>query len=229
MKDEKIFCISFQRTGTKSVGEFLNKHGFKTATWKTNRRNCWTEAWLLGDYEKIFSTDDFISHNAFEDDPWWCLDFYKYLYHRFPNSKFICLHRDPNSWFDSMIRHSAGTTLGNTYLHCKLYNRIGEFHELPIDQGLKDDSIYSSKLDRLMFIHESHRNLYTQIYNTRHREIIDFFTANDRNRLSFLRLEDKEKWVKLGQFLKVNVDSDFDSHLHDHKKTRAYLNKQNQG
>ena len=105
-----------------------------------------------------------------------------------------------------MIRHSAGTTLGNTYLHCKLYNRIEEFHKLPIDENTKKESIHGSKLDRLMYIHESHRSFYTQIYNTRHREILDFFSTNDRNRLAFLKLEDSEKWNKLGHFLNVNVD-----------------------
>src|SRR5690554_6122442 len=90
----KIFCISVQRTGTTSVGQFFREHNYRVATWTISRRNDWTVKWFKGDYENIFNSFDFKTSQVFEDDPWFCLDFYKVLFHRFPNSKFVLVERD---------------------------------------------------------------------------------------------------------------------------------------
>ena len=37
----KIFCISFQRTGTTSVGQFFKDHGYLVATNPVSRANDW--------------------------------------------------------------------------------------------------------------------------------------------------------------------------------------------
>ena len=106
----KVFCISYQRTGTTSVGRFFSDHGLKVATYKVNRNNGWTESWFRGDYEAIFRSDDFGIYDIFEDDPWWCLEFYKFLFYRFPDALFVHFQRDADRWFESMIRHSNGAT-----------------------------------------------------------------------------------------------------------------------
>ena len=120
----KIFCISVQRTGTTSVGQFFRDHNFRVATWNDSRKNNWTLNWIKGDHKRIFESRDFKLNQVFEDDPWWCLDFYKILFHRFPNAKFILIERDADRWFDSMVSHSNGKTLGNTHQHTLLYNRL---------------------------------------------------------------------------------------------------------
>ena len=198
---KKIFCISFQRTGTTSTGRFFNNAGYKVATWTISYHNQWTNKWFEGNYDAIINSDTFKNNEVFEDDPWWCCDFYKYIYHKIPNSQFLLFERDPNKWFDSMRSHSNGRTPGNSYIHCYIYNRLNEYHALNIND-IKSH-------DRLLTIDESHRNHYTNIYKARNIEIKKFFDRNDRNRLIYLKLEDPNKWHKIGKYFNIkNISND---------------------
>ena len=204
----KIFCISFQRTGTTSVGKFFTDHNFRVATSQTTRSNSWTLNWFKGDYERIFNSLDFRSKQVYEDDPWWCLDFYKVLFHRFPNSKFILLERDADKWFDSMVTHSGGKTLGNTLIHSHLYRREKEFYN---SFGTKGS--YENKFDNLLLISEDRRSHYTDIYKIRNQEIKEFFERFDNERLFYGDLEDSEKWVKMGLYCGFSVDPNYSVHI----------------
>ena len=208
----KIFCILFQRTGTKSLGGFFRDHGFQVATFRDSFRNGWTKSWFRGDFEAIFASERFQSCSVFEDDPWWCGDFYKYLFHRFPDAKFVLFMRDPDSWFRSMISHSKGKTLGNTYIHAHLYRREEEYRESLDGDGLQE--LYSGKIDNLLPLSEKHRSAYTAIYRSRNSDIVEFFRENGPDRLFVARLEDHDKWIRLGKFLGIEVDEAYDSHLH---------------
>ena len=84
-----------QRTGTTSVGKFFRDTGFRCAGWPADMKNGWSDAWYDGDFEKIFSSLDFRAANAFEDSPWFMPGFYKILFHRFPDSRFILFHQRP--------------------------------------------------------------------------------------------------------------------------------------
>ena len=201
-RQSKIFCISFQRTGTTSVGQFFINHGFPVATWEVSRKNLWTRSWFDSDYEKIFDSPDFKNNVVFEDGPWACMDFYKLLYHRFPGSKFILFTRDPDKWFDSMISHSDGRTIGNTYRHSRIYNRETEF-----DEKIGENYSYAEDtLDNLLEINESHREHYKKIYLTRNNDVLNFFGRHDKSRFVHCELEDKNKWKKLGGFFHLEVD-----------------------
>ncbi len=204
---KKIFCISFQRTGTTSVGKFFLDQGYRVASYNYSRSNRWTQSWFDGDYEKIFKSWAFKRNQVFEDDPWWCMNFYKYLYHRFPESRFILFTRDANSWFDSMSKYSNGKTLGNTYMHSVLYRRLTEYKSLP-EVDLKD--IHS--IDNSLKIEEKHRSHYKQVYVERNQEVIDFFKRHDSSRLIHLDLEDSKKWVKLGDFFNIKVNPNLEVH-----------------
>lgn len=208
----KIFCISYQRTGTTSVGRFFRDHGMKVATYQVNRKNSWTESWFQGDFEAIFCSGDFALHNAFEDDPWWCLEFYKVIFHRFPDARFVHLTRDADKWFESMIRHSNGRTLGNTYLHSRLYRREADFAALPV--AVQEASKYCRKLDMLLPLTEEHRQHYVSVYNARNNGILDFFSRFGSDRLFHGRLEDLDKWTRLGAFAGLTVSPDYDAHEH---------------
>jgi hypothetical protein len=203
----KIFCISLQRTGTTSVGRFFGRHGYEVATYHTQSKNEWTNLWFNREVENIFNSSDFKSHQVFEDDPWWCGDFYKRLYQRFPSAQFILFERDPDDWFDSMLRHSGGKTLGNTYLHCCLYNRLDEFYE----QYNGTREVHSRDIDNLMSL-EGKRKHYTDFYEARNKSVVDFFRYNNSSRLTHLRLEDELKWQKLGNHFGIDVTPDFDVH-----------------
>jgi len=134
-KQVKIFCISTQRTGTTSVGDFFKHFGYKVADWPISNMNNWSYYWENGDFETIFNSKNFKNNQVFEDDPWWLPEFYKVLYHRFPKAKFILFTRDPEKWFSSMLNHSGGRILGNSKRHCKVYRREEDFYTLMNEKG----------------------------------------------------------------------------------------------
>lgn len=210
----KIFVISFQRTGTTSTGKFFKDHNFRVANYAVSRKRDWTLNWFKGDFNRIFNSLDFISNQVFEDDPWWCGDFYKILFHRFPNSKFVLLDRDADKWFDSMVSHSSGKTLGNTYRHSKLYRREEDFYKL----NIYSNEFYSRKVDNLLELNESHRKHYKKVYLLRIREILEFFDQFGKDRLIYVRLEDQNKWKKIGDYFGINVKEGYNVHANKSKK-----------
>ena len=209
----KIFCISFQRTGTTSTGEFFRRNGYSVAGYSQSRKNDWTLKWFSGNFEAIFNSLDFKTTQVFEDDPWWCLDFYKFLFHRFPTSTFVLMERDGDNWFDSMVSHSHGKSLGNAYRHSRIYRREKEFYD-----GYYNGNKYSREVDNLMPLNESYRQHYKDIYELRNREVKEFFDSFGKERLYIGKLEDDEKWVKMGDFFDIKVDRHFDVHVNKSSK-----------
>ncbi len=216
MGKQKVFCISMQRNGTTSVGDFLTDQGYRVARFKDSRHHKWTYLWYVGNFEAIFNSIAFKSYQAYEDDPWWMPDFYKVLYHRFPSAKFILFYRDSNEWFDSMINHSSGKTLGNTRIHCKIYRRLGEFYK-KIDSDAKFKPV-DTGIDNLLFLNGM-REHYIQIYEEFNREAIEYFDQNKSKRLFLSHLKDEKKWVRLGKFLNIDVDPEYNIHSN---KTNNY-------
>lgn len=194
-----------QRTGTTSVGQFFNDHEYRVATWSFSIKNNWTTNWFIGDYEKIFRSIDFKTSQVFEDDPWWCLDFYKVIFHRFPKSKFVLIERDPDKWFDSMMKHSKGKSLGNTLIHSAIYQRVNEFNESKLNK--------STQKNNLLPLNEVHRSKYKKIYVNRHKEVNNFFNTYGRNRIVRVRLEDKDKWQIIGAFFDIKVSPEYEVHV----------------
>ncbi len=194
-RNDKVFCISFQRTGTTSVGKFLKDAGYTVADWSVSNRNGWGRKWVNGQFDAIFDSDDFKRHQGFEDGPWFCPEFYRVLYHRFPRSKFILLERDAEAWFASMLSHSGGRSLGVTAVHAKIYRREAEY----LDQLEQAKS--PADVDQNGLALDGRKDHYIDVYTTRNRETRQFFKDHDASRLFAGRLEDPDKWKKLAQFL----------------------------
>ena len=210
-KARKVFCISMQRTGTTSVGKFFRDFGFKWTGWPADSENDWSSSWYEGDYEAIFSSTDFRSANAYEDSPWFLPDFYKVLYHRFPDSKFILFTRDADEWFQSMMMHSGADVIGDNRVHCKIYRRELEFFDLLLGGHLseqEENQIHSRKIMKLA----NHSRHYKEIYRLHNTEVIDFFRRHAPESLYYGRLEDPDKWIRLGEFLGVQVPEGYKSH-----------------
>jgi len=203
---ERVFCISMQRTGTTSVGKFFQDFDYRWGGWPADKKNSWSRSWYDGDYEKIFSSIDFRATNAFEDSPWWLPGFYKILFHRFPRSKFVLFTRDPDLWFASMVKHSAGNVIGNSKFHCKVYRREMELLKAGAFDEELEGRIHSEKPMKLI----GHENHYKEIYQLHNAEVQDFFQRHSPESLHVGRLEDPDKWTKLGKFLGVEVPEDYD-------------------
>ena len=219
-KKEKIFCISTQRTGTTSVGDFLVDHGFQVAREHHGVQNNWNYLCDAGDYDSIFNSKAFKSFQAYEDSPWWWPHIYRVLFHKFPYSKFILFLRDSNKWFNSMLSLKDGKILGNTERHCRIYRRLNEFY-FRLDNDPRFNPTSNDK-DQLMYL-TNMRNHYINIYNELNRDKIEFFKRHDRNRLFICELEDDRKWTKLGNFLNITVDSNYNVHSNKSKKQSSSL------
>lgn len=222
LNKKRIFCISFQKTGTTSVGNFFEHFGYPTGRWQHALKNQWEISWYDGDFESIFSSNDFKSRQVFEDSPWWYPEFYKVLYHRFPGSKFILFYRDEDDWFRSMVAHGKGKSTNRiTKMHAKVYRREDEFYER-VD---KDPEFNTFKVDpeRMMMINGM-ENHYKSIYVRRNREVIEFFERHDRNALFACDLYDIKKWQKLGDFIGIDVPEDFDMHANQTREPGKFKN-----
>lgn len=191
--NERVFCISIQRNGTSSTGKFLEKLGYPTAGWPVIKRNEWGEKCFTGDYDGIFRSWDFRSHQAFQDGPWFQPKLYRAAFQKFPNSKFILFERDPHSWFESMLAYKNGKTLGVTDRHCEFYRREEDYFSR-LDEGIDVPEKMGLSLEGW----EEH---YVAVYKIYNRTAKEFFAQHAPENLFCGHLEDENKWDKLARFL----------------------------
>jgi len=201
-----------QRTGTTSVGKYLRDFGYKWAGWDADRINEWSVSCLNGDYEKIFRSKDFINADAYEDSPWFYPDFYKILFHRFPDSKFILLRRDANKWFESMKSHSDGNILGYSNVHCKIYRREADYLALIKEDNIKLEIENSLNIKKTLKL-EGHDDHYKKVYSLHYQEAVEFFKNHSPHALFFEELEDPNLWQKMGHFLNLKVHEGYKVHV----------------
>ena len=206
--EPKVFCISFQRTGTTSVGQFLKDHGYNVAGYGKHSKD-WSLLWEQGNYEAIFKSSFFKKHQAYEDNPWWFPDFYRVLCHRFPKARFILFYRDSDKWFDSMLAHPSIKYLSQTYRHSKIYNRLDEYYNKLNNLGENSETFEMSETD-IVKEFASKREHYKQIYELYNREVIEYFSKYAPEKLVHCSLEDKDKWIKLGAFLHIEIPQNYD-------------------
>jgi len=195
----RLFCIAMQRSGTTSVGDWLEAHGLVRAGYPTSARLDWTRLWLGGDHESIFQSPEFQRAEILEDDPWWCPGYYQFLATRFPDARFILLTRDPDDWFESLCHHSGGLNPGSSDIHARIYDR---------DEDLKAaiagrEGISASQPGLLSIAdHASH---YKAAYQ-RHNQTVQKFFAGMPQRLFVGRLEDPQTFSALCKFAGVMHD-----------------------
>ena len=184
-----------QRSGTTSVGDWLEAHGLRRAGFSSSNKNHWTRHWLEGNFEAIFGSEAFLEAEVFEDDPWWCPEFYKVVSHRFPEARFVLLERPAESWFASLCAHSGGRNPGWSDVHAKIYRREEELQEL-----LEDPSIRPEQWGLLSIL--GHDEWYKRSYLRHAREVKTFF-ATRTARLYSGPLEDPRAFVDMLEFLGI--------------------------
>lgn len=187
-------------------GDFFKHFGYSVAGWEETKHTQWNYFWHNGNFEAILKSKLFKNTQVFEDTPFWFPEFYKVLYHRFPNAKFILFTRNTDDWFESLLWHNKGKVAGNFKIHCKVHARETDYYK-KIDTNCNYDfSIFNQES-----LLEAERH-YKQHYETRNREVIDFFKENDSNRLIVCDLDDKDKWQKVGSFFGINIPEGFEIH-----------------
>lgn len=195
-RQDKIFCISMQRSGTTSVGDWLESHGLSRAGYPTSQKLGWTNLWMQGDFEAIFKSEDFKDSDVFEDDPWWCPHFYSHLAERFPGSKFILLTRDPDIWFSSLCHHSGGYNPGRSDIHAKIYSRQHDLERILAADQSKFPT--DPKLLPIIGMSEHYKAIYRQ-----HTEAATNFFKNYPNRLFMGSLDNQQTFIALCEFVQL--------------------------
>lgn len=217
----KIFCLSMQRSGTSSVGDFLEQWGLKRSGHQLSRQLNWSRHWYDGNFEAIFSDPSFQAHEVYEDDPFWMPDFYKYVYHRVPDSRFILLYRDSDSWFKSMVRHSNGFSIGRADIHAKVYRREDELRWLE-----KNIPGFDGSAPKAMVLYDK-ATQYKAAYERHLAEVEQFFSGPRAKYLFMAKLTEPETLSKMKEWLALPEKEGVRMNVHAHKAktefTRANL------
>ena len=188
-----------QRSGTTSTGNWLQAHGLRRAGFSCSQKCDWTRLWLDGNFEQIFQSKAFLEADVFEDDPWWCPEFYKFLAHRFPTAQFILLERDADSWFLSLCAHSRGQNPGWTDIHAKIYRREDDLQQLISESPQLDPTAWN-----LLPLFSKAED-YKRTYRRHNREAKDFF-KNWPARFFSGQLEDPQVFTDVLHFLGVPLN-----------------------
>lgn len=99
MKDIKVFCIGFQKTGTSSMRDALRKLGYQVA-------GVYGRGLTVDQLRASYVEDGLTmarEYDAVEDMPWPLI--FRQLDAAFPNSKFILTLRDTGAWYRSIASH----------------------------------------------------------------------------------------------------------------------------
>lgn len=108
-----------------------------------------------------------------------------------------------------MLSHSDGKTPGNTFRHCQIYKRMTEFYKR-LDKD-PDFVPTLNKADNLMKL-KGKKDHYISVYEEYNKNVISFFDELNSQRLFVGRLEDPKKWQKMGNFLDIDVSTDYRKH-----------------
>ena len=203
-KSQKIFVISRQKCGTTSTGIFLRDHGVNCLSPDGFHNRLWSMQAQSGQYDEIFNHPLISSFNAYEDDPWWMRGMPREILNRFPNAKFILMIRDSDAWFKSMMAH-FNEYGGFGSVHAMEYQRTEYYHSyLNSNRSLiRNEFPFEIK--------PADSEHYTDLYNKRNEEIVQLFNhLGKSNQLIQVHLEDPQKWLKIGDFLDINVELDYD-------------------
>lgn len=105
---EKIFCLGSNKTGTVSLRTAMKNLGFKISTSQTH--GLYFHSGLIGasqeEFKRLFDIIKKRKHdwNFFADMPFNLPGAHEILYNMFPNSRFVLTIRDPEKWFETVLR-----------------------------------------------------------------------------------------------------------------------------
>jgi hypothetical protein len=95
----KVFCVGWQKTGTKSINLALRFLGYRGASWNPELFYRWHE----GKAEKLIAASYLA--DAFDDLPWTLA--FRELDAAHPDAKFVLTTRPADAWLPSLQSHIA--------------------------------------------------------------------------------------------------------------------------
>jgi enoyl reductase-like protein len=188
-KDEKIFIIGRNKTGTTSLKEFFANLGYRIGDQATAEL-------FIDDYEdknfkNILSYCD--SAEVFQDAPFSWPETYKHVYKKYPNAKYILLERDSSEvWFNSLLRFHQkivkdGKPIDANDLKNFDYRRKGFLWQAAqVVYGVDETTLYN-------------KDMYIKNYEDYNTEVKELFKGN--NNFINISLSNKGAQVQLAEFL----------------------------
>lgn len=173
----------------------------------------WTRLWLDGRYDAVFESCAFKTGEMFEDDPWWLPHAHEVLLEHFPDALFNLLEHDPDRWFDSMLSHSGGRSLGRTDIHARIYEREADYAALRAWIGDKSPQWQGLSLKGM-------QDHYIAVYRGHNDAVKRCFAERAPERLFCGWLEDRDKWCNIAAF--VGADPAETVNIHTNKSSRPY-------
>jgi hypothetical protein len=172
---KKVFVIGSHKTGTSSMKTALILLGYRVLNQGIGYK--FIEQVNNNDYSNLAKVIN--SSDAFQDSPWNHGDLYKWLYSKYPDTKFILTTRSTRNWLNSYIRWNDKHNIRKIW-----------FYKL-VSQGCYgvDDFL-------------SNYNLMISKYEARNKEIVEFFKGKD-NFMEF-DIENNNGWDQLCGFLEVD-------------------------
>lgn len=101
----KVFCIGYNKTGTTTIGKSLEMLGYRNSSFN---KKVWRKYYKKNRIDKVVEYT--ARFDSFDDLPWLKEDMIPLLDREFPNSKFIYLTRDEESWQQSLRNWKLKTT-----------------------------------------------------------------------------------------------------------------------
>ncbi|RBW45599.1 hypothetical protein DS885_09910 [Psychromonas sp. B3M02] len=192
-KDEKIFIIGKNKTGTTSLKEVFKSLGYIVGN--QAKAELLIDEYEREDFDSILDYCD--TAEVFQDIPFSMPDTYKHLYKKYPNAKYILLEREsPEIWFNSLLRfHQKLVNNGNPITANDLknfeYRKKGFlWQSAQIVYGIDETTLYD-------------KDTYIQKYNSYNQEVKEFF--KDKNNFLSLVLSHQDTAEKLAVFLDRKV------------------------
>jgi hypothetical protein len=155
-KEQKIFCIGRNKTGTTSIHKIFQQLEIPVGAQREAERLA--PDWGVGRYDRI---EQYVRYGgiAFQDVPFSLPGTYREMDERFPGSKFILSVRDSaDVWYDSLVRFQS-KLFGNgstptkedlqkaTYIHKGWVWKMNRFiHNTPEDDLYNEEAFKSSYL-----------------------------------------------------------------------------------
>jgi len=194
-KQPKIFCIGLNKTGTTSLGAFLEHSGFIVD--KQSYGEGLLSNYLKRDFKSIIKHCKNSKAEVFQDVPFSLPYTFCHLDNAFPNSKFILTIRNSNEqWYESILKfHSDKFNKGSKPTYKSLINSNyvykGWMWDLMNDVFFKNNE---NTYDRQGFI---------DVYDSYVASVKSYF-RNTPNKLIIINLSKENDFKRVCEFLDIN-------------------------
>lgn len=195
-KQNKIFCIGFNKTGTTSLGAFFEQQGLRVAKQIEGERLL--NSYIKRDFKTITKFCSRKDRIVFQDAPFSLPYTYQHLFTKFPDSKFILTVRNsPEEWYESILK-----------FHSNFYNR----GKVPTKESLKNSNYihkgWSWDFMNDVFFNNNEilyeRESFLKIY-TKHIETVLNYFKNNKNSLLVINIADNQDYYRLCEFLTIKT------------------------